>query len=255
MFLSVITRTYKRPKMFKANRQALKMQTCQDYEEIILKDMKGVGVQETHKKFHTLDVRGDYVFVYDDDVVLLDDTFFQKAKELIEDLHPGVVIVKSLVVNLIFPDKWPIEKGHIDTANFIVSRDIWLKHRTDWKVVPKEEGGEGGDFAFIDAVLKDDPVVAWLDIVATKTIRVSKGSPEEWNFELPADVLARNTVEIIAKAIKERNTLKVGDKIQTIASHGNQYAMYSPSDAPIAVTKENIDMLESFVRGGLAQKV
>ena len=201
-------------------------------------------------------MQGDYVFVYDDDVVLTDDTFFARAKALAEEFHPGVIIVKCAVINLTFPDKWPAEKGHIDTANFIVSKEVWLKHRRDWRVVPKEEGGEGGDFAFIDAVLKDDPIVGQLDIIASKHIRVSKGSPEEHDFVLPADTLAREAKETVAKIIKRDrigNSIAIGDEIRIVVSSGGKY-IYSEGDV-FDVNEENIDHIESLIRGGLAEKI
>ena len=247
-FLSVITRTFKRPKMFKVNRQALKMQTCQDYEAIVLKDLKGIGVAETHAQFHTLDVKGDYVWIYDDDTVLVDDTFIEKLKALALDMHPDVIIAKALVTNMIFPDGWPPTEGKIDTANIIVSRDVWLKHRTDWPVAL------GGDFAFINAILKTDPVVCWLDVLASKTIRISQGMREEHDFELPPDVLARDVKQVVEKAIKQQRYLEPGIKVRIRESCASNDFSYQPGDW-LTVTLDNIDHIEGLVRGGLAEKM
>jgi len=246
MLISVVTRTYKRPKMFAANRQSLKMQTLQDYEEIVIRDEVGIGCAEANHRLCLVEPKGDYVWVFDDDDVLEDDTFFEKVKETVDQFHPDVIFVKGWIVGQILPDRWPIEEGHIDGINYVVSREMWDRCKNSW------DRAYAGDFSFINAVMKLDPHVRWLDIVAAKTIRGSHGAVEEWDFELPQGLLSRDPNRARLRPV--RDMMHIGDIIQTkdaVAGIG----FIAQKGEKVTVTRENFDKCEGLIRSDIAKFV
>jgi hypothetical protein len=246
MFLSVITRTYLRPKMFEANRKSLAMQTLQDIEAIVIRDEVGIGCAEANHRLCLVEPQGDYVWVFDDDNVLEDDSFIQKAKELVDQLHPDVIFVKGWVVGQILPDKWPLERGHVDTMNFIVKKELWNKYKSHWDI------DYAGDWTFINEVMQHEPMIAWLDMIACKTIRGSRGAKEEWDYELPPGLLSRDPNRAQLRAT--RDTIKVGDIIKSrVEAAGIGFLCHENEE--IEITNHNFDHCEGLLRAGRADFV
>ena len=73
-FITFYTPTYKRPTFLAVCKQSVQMQTCKDYQHMVIVDDAGIGVDGMFNdiQHHTDRIRGDYVFILADDDRLLD---------------------------------------------------------------------------------------------------------------------------------------------------------------------------------------
>ena len=177
-FLSIVTRCYKRPESLKANVASVANQTDQDYEHLFIVDDVGRGMEWANRALATATPAGDYVLVLDDDDILSEPRAIEYLKEAAVD-KPDVIIFRGDFGEVlgILPDAvvWgnrPI-KGHIGSAAFATSRDVWEKHVTSYGAK------EGGDYEYLKALWQDKPAVVWLDkLITTLPTGQSWGAPE-----------------------------------------------------------------------------
>ena len=175
-FLTVISWTYKRPTLLKKQQDSLAMQTCQEFNQIVTVDDRGIGIPAVHAALQKTDCETPYIWIFDDDDIITDPTFIEKVKAVADKERPDVIFCKSQHTPvLVHPDTWPIEFAHISNINYIVSQEVWLRYRMCYTA---ESGGDGH---FILAVLKNNPLlkIAWVDGVMLATQRISKGRTEE----------------------------------------------------------------------------
>jgi glycosyltransferase involved in cell wall biosynthesis len=232
MFLSIITRTYLRPNLLKLNQESLRNQTDGDWEQILLVDKVGIGVPEANKNLRTVDVSGDYVLILDDDNVVTDNNFIANLK-ILEESKPDLIIVQlQRDKERVFPTKIPPEMGSIDTANMVVSREMWYKHRSDFR------DSYNGDFYFAESLYKDNIITVKYDGIPLKSLRISKGNPES--------AIPRT---------KGTTNMKIGDKVNILQGCGGSWGNFEQCDSPVTVTEKNIDIIESLVRGGIAELI
>ena len=177
-FLSVITRCYKRPKMFRQNVLSLAAQTDQDFEQIFIVDKIGYGIGGANRALATVEPTGDYVLVLDDDDIISEPRAIECLKEATTE-NPDIVIFKGDFHNLgVLPDEVVWGKrpllGHIGSCSFVVSNDVWKKHVAAWG----SSGDDCGDYEFLKELWQGKPQVVWLDklLVAIPTGR-SFGTP------------------------------------------------------------------------------
>lgn len=152
--LSIVTRTYKRPKSLKVCRDSLAAQTSQDFEHIVIEDLVGIGIEETFTRLRTQEVNGDYVFILDDDNVITDSRFVENILLLAAERPDIIVCPAKIAEHGVLPDRWPPQPGHIDMMNVVVSRAVFDKHKKDFA------SHYAGDWFFIEACMDDNPVVA-----------------------------------------------------------------------------------------------
>lgn len=169
--LEVLTRCYRRPQMLMENIRGLLAQSDPDWEQTFLVDMVGRGVGASHLMLRDADVRGQYVWVLDDDDVCI-------YPELVADLRrlarpkPGVVMVRmDHGAELgVLPDAavWgqAPQEGRLGMSSFIVRRDVWQRHAGAW-----ESMRYASDYDFIADVWSEGPAVVWHDVVASRTQR------------------------------------------------------------------------------------
>ena len=175
-FLSVVTRCYKRPKMFLRNVGSLALQIDQDYEQILTEDIEGRGIGWANRVLSTVEPTGVYVMVLDDDDMLIDNQAIEKMKGATVD-RPAIVIFKANHKELgVLPSKavWnkrPIS-GQIGSISFISRRDIWEQN------IKAFGADAGGDYTYLQSVWQDKPSVVWLDEVLAGVQRISRGQPE-----------------------------------------------------------------------------
>jgi hypothetical protein len=219
-FLTVITRTYRRPNLLGQNKKSLEEQSCQDFEQIIVEDDVGIGIPATYLRLRSQEANGDYVWLFDDDNVLWDKDFVKKAKALAEQ-KPDVILCQARLAQGVFPDVWPPICGRIDAMNYIVSRKMWYEHRRDF--------GERyeGDFDFISSVAASNPKVLWME-------GIIGGTQRPWK--------------------RHAEYLDEGTRIRIKESCAGPKVSFSQNEI-VTVTKENSDILESLVRGGIAEEV
>lgn len=154
--------------MLAVNQASLRAQTDGDYEQILMIDNDGIGIENTHLELSKLsDLRGEYVFMLDDDDKVIDPEFIATLKIVTVD-QPELVIIKMRhQPDLVLPDDshWrtaPV-MGFIGCSAFVVRRDVWLANRQHFEPVYH------GDFTFISAVYPQCKQIVWLDRIMTAT--------------------------------------------------------------------------------------
>jgi hypothetical protein len=172
-FLSIVTRHYtKRTELFNRCVRSLESQTDQDFEHVVIKDEKGIGVERANTLLfvHRILVTGQYVFILDDDVWLTSNRFVSDMKRILTDGSLDVVIIKTERPSGTSPKNWGIAvRGEIDTACAVVKVDLWKS--TIHRFLPIR----GGDGIFIRHLLGRASNVFWYDRVYSKTDKARFG--------------------------------------------------------------------------------
>ena len=188
-FLSVVTRHHlrgnDRVRMLDINLVSIKQFGDPDCEHVILVDDAARGIEFANGMFaaQKQHLSGEWIWILDDDEAAVAPGLVGALKAVVEEHKPDVVMVKHdrsfHVPNLIMPTKavWgtdpltPIE-GRQQSGCFIVRRAVFNRH------VKAFAGSWGGDFRFLSAMAKREPAyeIAWLDLVASKVLRVSGGA-------------------------------------------------------------------------------
>lgn len=177
-FLTVVTRCYKRPEFLKNNLESLKMQTVQNYEQILIIDEVGQGVYAANKSLANARPMGQYVMVLDDDDLLTDHEAIETLLWYVEqEQNPELVFFKADHDWLgVLPSRsvWgrrPVH-GHVGSCDFISRRDIWEQHITAFGAP------HSGDYSYLQSIWNDAPCVAWLDRKIAAVQRISGGKPQ-----------------------------------------------------------------------------
>lgn len=173
MLLSIITRCYKRPVGLRRNKLSLALQTSQDFEQLFLVDEVGIGINATHARMAAempARISGDYVYVLDDDNVLIDNGFVATIAGVAARLDPDIIMVKSdhgalgILPTAVVWKGQPVP-GQIDAMNYVVKADIWKRHAATWTMHPKD----AGDATFIMALFCYDYTIHWQDAIVAMT--------------------------------------------------------------------------------------
>lgn len=175
-FLTIITRSFRRPKSLERCVNSVALQTDPDVEQIIAYDPDGRGVEASYTNLKTLTPSGLYVMLLDDDDYLIEPSFVAELKRVAQrDDTPEVVFVGMDVSGTIMP-VWDegLRRGYIACSCFVVRRDVWLEHIKDIKA------DYSADFYFIESIMAcgKQHTSTRLDMVASKVGRVSHGQPE-----------------------------------------------------------------------------
>ena len=180
-FLSILTPTYKRPKMLEVCRQSIENLADGDYQHLVMVDETGIGVggqymQYKHVSHHLI---GEYIMVLCDDDMLIDCDMIADLKDIVSECSPDVIMVKWQYGDRVLPDGGVWEnaprEGHIGLSNWIVRGDLW-------RAMAHAYGNRyAGDFDFIASIwagVKDR--IYWHDkiVVATQNGR-GYGEPED----------------------------------------------------------------------------
>jgi hypothetical protein len=174
-FLSIYVPTYKRPKALADCLASIEAQTDQDLEVVLIKDEIGIGIDGMYADIqnHIDEVHGDYVFVLSDDNLITDIDFVKRLKKVVDEYNPDVIVFKNEIVGIL-PSIWDAKPqlGHIDLSCFVVRSDIWKANADKWG--KRYEG----DYDFINSLWEQGYQFYWLDVVAVKAQRISRGQPE-----------------------------------------------------------------------------
>lgn len=139
--LEILTRTYKRPVQLEENKRALERQSSDNFRQIVLVDNIGLGVGRSHfflveaAKF----LRGDYVWILDDDdICIYDDLVFaiSQISRAERPWGPPEVILarfdhRGTLGVLPSDDRWgrvDLKEGEIGMPSVIVRSDIYRDH-------------------------------------------------------------------------------------------------------------------------------
>ena len=179
-FLSIVTRSYKKPNCLKRNIASVEMQTDQDLEQIHIVDDVGRGLawadQALHHNMHRNN--GKYVMVLDDDDLILNKHFITLLKHVAERKKPDVIIWrgKFLEANITLPlidqywGRYPI-RAFIGSFNYCLRNELYQKH------IHVCQCGISGDFDLIKAVFEDNPTpnIFWYNKILVSTQQKSYG--------------------------------------------------------------------------------
>ncbi|MGP1666313.1 MAG: hypothetical protein ACTS5I_10490 [Rhodanobacter sp.] len=179
-FLQILTRCYKRPQLLLANISSLVALTDPDWVQTCLIDNvgRGIGWSYTNMAAHAPLLRGEYIWILDDDDVCSRPTLVVELKQIVDDKRPDVIMVRMHHGPLgVLPDgaTWqqPPQQAHIGCSAFVVRREVWQQHA----------GAFGdhyaGDFDFIAAVFASGASVYWHDVIASRVQCISQGKAEK----------------------------------------------------------------------------
>lgn len=178
MFLTVVTRCYKRPQALQANVASLNNQTCDDWEQLFIVDEVGRGIGWANRQFarYANQVSGDYVLMLDDDDRLIRDDAIEILKRTAYN-QPEIVIFRGLHGRhgiLPSDETWgdKPKSTHISGQDFITRSDVWKAHIEHF-------GHEKmGDYAFLSALWPSVQSVVWLDELLVEQQAIGGGEPE-----------------------------------------------------------------------------
>lgn len=177
-FLSIYTPTYERPVLLARCVESVEEQTIRDeIQHLIVQDEVGVGIPGMFAEIpaHLDELEGDYIYILQDDDVLVQTHVVEGLKRFIRaGGDPEVVIVKVRKRSQILPTFWGERprKAHIDLGNYVVRRDVFVQHVADFG--RRYEG----DYDFIDALWKAGHRFAWCDLLFAHAMTVGQGRPQ-----------------------------------------------------------------------------
>jgi len=197
-FLTIFTRTCKRPVMLSDLIRWILKQSDQDIEQIFCVDRSGnhpegnVLWANNQIPKHASRVDGEYVYFQDDDKAMIFPYFVAELKALVKAEHlPEVVLVRSMCATkeigsmhfLPLPDVWNVEwekgkrpgrwAGH--ALDYVVRADYWKKHIGAY--IGKTCGG---DCHFGTALISDRQArIVRLDRVVSVSLQRGKGQKFE----------------------------------------------------------------------------
>lgn len=177
-FLTVITRTFRRPSLLTNNQRSLADQTDPDYEQIIIRDEVGRGVAWANAHMRTVGpIRGEYVMALDDDDILVDPCLIADLKRMISVNRPAVIITRmdhGPRGILPPPDGWghPPPRGQIGCSAPIVRVDVWQA------CAPAYGESYDGDYDFIAALFAQAQPIVWHNKIVSAVQQIGLGRPE-----------------------------------------------------------------------------
>lgn len=194
--LQVLTRCFRRPRMLTANMRSV-VALGAGVEQTLLIDTglrggAGRGVGASYEALAALPVRGQYIWILDDDDVCIFPDLLRELRKAAARRADVVVVRMDHGDGLgVLPDdahwKTAPELGKIGCSACIVRREVWLEARSAF--VP---GSYTSDFEFARFLLdakaqrrnegqlqeKQGYLVEWLDEVASRVQRRSMGAAE-----------------------------------------------------------------------------
>lgn len=125
-------------------------------------------------------INGRYVYVLDDDDMLVDPGFAEALEVLRE---PWVMVKAHLgspgerhdgVWPVPWGEDWRPKFGSVSTLNLVVRADVFHEYKAAWA------GGRGGDYRMAKAMWDAGLRPYWLDRLVARTQRISNGAAEPW---------------------------------------------------------------------------
>lgn len=181
-FLTIITRTYKRPIGLSKNLESVNALLSKDFEQIFIEDNIGVGMLEANRSFQNVSPNGEYVFLLDDDDFIVNKNMIDDLKNVAEKWsNPDVIFFRMIIKNNMNNNLYPTDElcwgnkpiiARIGGSCFVVKNEIYKKFIHNFAHV------RCGDFYFIDAVFKSGASCCWLDVIMSETGKVSRGKTE-----------------------------------------------------------------------------
>ena len=182
-FLSIVTRTCRRPLHLAMCKASVTRQVDQDLEHIILRDTIGVGVAESNWLFLNAQPCGEYVMILDDDDLLATPWVVSDLKVVAEQHDPDVIVFKMRGPLGTLPGghSWgnTPEHGRIGGSCVAVKSHVW-----DACIGAIATDGQGGppvyhsDLYYLEAVWASTDRIHWMDKIVVKVPRIHGGRME-----------------------------------------------------------------------------
>lgn len=178
-FLEIVTRTFgQRPAALQRCIESIAQQTDGDYMHTIIRDDEGRGVAWAVGNLAQHVAGGDYVFVLDDDDVLVRRTLVAELKQIVAEHDPDVIMLRASHVDFgVLPHNgsWGREPqlGDVGTSCYVIRAATWDTYRGLWR--PSYDG----DWSYIFQ-LWNMPGLRWYwyDVVAAHYPQRSNGAAE-----------------------------------------------------------------------------
>lgn len=159
--MSIITRSCLRPNELQRCINSVLNQTSPDFEHVIIPDEIAHGLYWANRQISECceKLKGDYVYVLDDDDYIVSFSFIEDLKRLLDNLEaqPDLIICRGELNGERFPKFWKQipQRGQIAAPNLITRIDIFEQHAYAW------DQPRAGDFNFFESMLKTNPNIFW----------------------------------------------------------------------------------------------
>lgn len=178
--LTIVTRTYKKPKCLEQCIASVKMQTYSDYEHVFIVDEIGQGLAWADQalNLHKDCNHGKYIMILDDDDKITNKNFITIVKDISDKYDPDIIIWRGMFTEMNFAlpcidPFWGVKprKKLIGSFNYCTKKELYDKY------IYLCSTGITGDFDFIDAVFNHTPPIKpyWLKKILVTTQQKSYG--------------------------------------------------------------------------------
>ena len=180
MFLTIVTRCCQRPQKLSEGIASIKAQTCHDLEQIYIPDRarRGIHVADRALAKSAGRVDGEFVYILDDDCMLIDREFVEKVRDTVGEYDPDIVMVKSRRPpgppngRSLVPVVWekPLYHGACNCLCYVMRAELWKRHieAYGWHKW-------GGDWWFLEQALAEKPRMYWLDRIVADARQLGRG--------------------------------------------------------------------------------
>jgi len=183
-FLTIVTRTYKKPNCLKNNIKSVEMQTDLDVEQVIIQDTIGKGLAWADTALNTYKCynNGEYILVLDDDDKLLSKSLVVLLKDIANRYNPNLIVWRGYFseIKYALPPldyRWGkrLDRGLIGSFNYCTKRELYNKY------VFRCTSGISGDFDFMEGLLSETPPekIYWVNKILVTTQQKSFGRPQD----------------------------------------------------------------------------
>jgi glycosyltransferase involved in cell wall biosynthesis len=183
-FLTIVTRSYKKPKCLKKNIESVKAQIDQDLEQIFIIDDVGRGLAWADTALNENKHRnnGKYIMVLDDDDIITHKNFVALIKQIAERTDPDVIIWrgKFTEINVVLPPLdayWKVRpnKQFIGSFNYCIRKEIYDEY------IHVCCSGSCGDYDLIYSIFarQPSPKVFWYNKIFVSTQQKSRGTEQD----------------------------------------------------------------------------
>ena len=129
-FLTILTRTYRRPAGLVALMRTIQRQTlAHSIEHIIIPDYIGVAPNDAVYgvlPMYTSAIHGEYVHVLGDDDILKSEFSVEHLRDDIREAgNPVYQVVNCYKGEQTYPKAWPPKEGDIDLCNLVIRADVF----------------------------------------------------------------------------------------------------------------------------------
>lgn len=136
-----------------------------------LVDPVGLGIGASYQRMAHHTPKGDWVWILDDDDVCIHNGLVADVRRISAEC-PGVQVIMVRMDHGpelgVLPDGEVWEKrpvlGHLGVSAYIVRRDVWQRHAHAFG-----SGRYTSDFDFVEDVWREQPLVVWHDVVASRS--------------------------------------------------------------------------------------